>query len=281
MEIKFWGTRGSLPTPGHLTTRYGGNTTCVEVRLKDGTLIIIDAGSGIRLLGKSLMAEKRADSDIHLFLTHAHWDHLMGFPFFIPGYVKGNRIHVRGGPNAKRSLEKYLAHQMDPPYFPLDFENLQAEFTFTSGEPQKKQIGSAEIIPIPLSHPNGGYGCKIIENGRSFVFLTDNELLHRHAGGLDEAGYVDACLRADLLVHDAQYTEEEYKAKKTWGHSTFSQAVILAVSAKVKRLGLFHHDPERTDDDLDKKVDMCKAKLNQEGKKIECFGIREGMKIAI
>ena len=164
MKVKVWGCRGSLPTPGAGTIRYGGNTTCLEIRLKDNTVVIVDAGSGIRALGTKMFQEPDS-TEIYLFLTHAHWDHLMGFPFFGPAYSSKYRIHVRGGPRAKGSLQGhlYLKHQMSPPYFPVPFDAMNAEFDFTSGDPKRVSIGPAEVIPIRLNHPNGGYGFKITD----------------------------------------------------------------------------------------------------------------------
>ena len=281
MRIKIWGSRGSLPTPEPYAVRYGGNTTCIEIRLEDGTLLVIDAGSGMRKLGKSLLQEKPAPKEIFLFLTHAHWDHLMGFPFFVPAYMPDCRIHVSGGLKAKRSLQRYLSKQMEAPYFPVDFSSMKAKFDFTSGKPAGQTIGSARITPIPLSHPNGGWGLRVEDRGKSFVFLTDNELGHMHEGGLTNTDYVAACARADLLIHDAQYTEAEYRSKKTWGHSTYSQVIMLAMSARAQRLGFFHHDPERTDEEIDKLVSTAQGKAAAEGRKVSCFGVAENQEIVL
>ncbi|MBC8229477.1 MBL fold metallo-hydrolase [bacterium] len=280
MNIKVWGCRGSLPAPGENTIKYGGNTTCLEIRLNDNTLIIIDAGSGIRNLGKKLLAEQNL-TEMYLFLTHAHWDHLMGFPFFVPGYLSRYKIHVRGGECAKRTLEQYLRHQMEPPYFPVPFDAMKAEFDFTSGDARGMSIGSAEIIPIPLNHPNGGCGFKIIEEGKTLVFLTDNELDFRHEGGMTKDEYISFSKGADVLIHDAQYTEKEYKATKGWGHTTFSSATELSIKAEVRHLGLWHHDPEHTDDDIDGFVASCQEKIAQANSHVQCFGVREGMEISI
>ncbi len=281
MIITIWGSRGSLPTPEPYTARYGGNSTCLEVRFNDGNRLVIDAGSGIRKLGNALLKDKARPKELYLYLTHAHWDHLMGFPFFTPAYIKGMKLHVRGGVMAKRFLEKFLTKQMEAPYFPVDFKAMQARFDFTKGKPAGFQAGGAKITPIPLSHPNGGWGCKIEEAGKSFVFLTDNELGHRHENGLTQSEYVQSCARADLLIHDAQYTEEEYRAKKTWGHSTYNQALMLALSAKVGKLGFFHHDPERTDDEIDKLVERARKKVDNESRQLECFGVEEGQVIKL
>jgi phosphoribosyl 1,2-cyclic phosphodiesterase len=260
--------------------RYGGNTTCLEIRLDDNTLIIIDAGSGIRPLGQKLLAEQDL-TEMYLFLTHAHWDHLMGFPFFGPAYSSKYSIRVRGGPRAKRSLEKFLKHQVEPPYFPIPFGAMKAEFDFTAGGPKRRSIGSADIVPIRLNHPNGGYGFKIIEAGRAFVFLPDNELDFEHEGGMSRDEYIDFSKGASLLLHDAQYTDEEYGSKKGWGHTKLSSAIELGIQAEVERFGLFHHDPERTDDHMDALVALSQERITQANGKVECFGVKEGMEFAV
>jgi phosphoribosyl 1,2-cyclic phosphodiesterase len=260
--------------------RYGGNTTCVEVRLGDGTLIIIDAGSGMRLLGKELLREKDGRR-ICLLLTHSHWDHIMGFPFFVPAYYGRYTIHVWGGSTARRSLKNYLERQMEPPYFPVEFDVMRAKFVFESESPGHTPSAVGEVMTAPLSHPNGGSGYKFVEDGKSFVFLTDNELAHQHEGGLTRDGYVEICRDADLLLHDAQYTDEEYERTKGWGHSTYNQVTSLAVEAGVKRLGLFHHDPDRIDDDLDAYVAGCQARVCEANAGIECFAAAEGTLIDV
>jgi phosphoribosyl 1,2-cyclic phosphodiesterase len=281
MKIKVWGCRGSLPTPGSETIRYGGNTTCLEVRLNDGTLIILDAGSGMQKLGQKLLAEE-GPTEIYLFLTHAHWDHLMGFPFFRPAYSDKYTIHVRGGPRAKRSLAKFLKHQMEPPFFPVPFRVMKAQFDFTAADPEKTTVGSAQVIPIRLNHPNGGYGFKIVEEGRAFVFLPDNELDFDHKRRMTSDDYVNFCRGATLLMHDAQYTDEEYEsARVSWGHTKLSSAVKLGADAGVGRLGLFHHDPERSDDEMDELVAICREQIAQAGSRLDCFGVQERMEIVL
>jgi phosphoribosyl 1,2-cyclic phosphodiesterase len=280
MKIRIWGCRGSLPTPGEHTVKYGGNTTCVEVRFDDGTLIILDAGSGIRVLGRTLL-EEPALTEIHLFLTHAHWDHLMGFPFFKPAYSDRYAIHVHGGPQPKQSLRRYLMQQMEAPYFPVPFTAMRARFDFTTGRPKIRTVSSAEIIPVPLSHPNGGSGFKIVEGGSTFVFMPDNELDMVHEGGLTLEAYAEFCAGADLLLHDAQYSDEEYRATACWGHSRLSSVVELGRRAGVRRLGLFHHDPEHTDEVVDGFVAFCREKLGQVGSPVDCFGAQEGMELTI
>jgi len=281
MTVRIWGCRGSLTTSGRGVVRYGGYTTCVEVRLDDGTLIIIDAGSGIHNLGKSLLAEPGI-TQVHLLLTHSHWDHLTGFPFFGPAYLDRYRIHVRGGPDAKHSLSNYLRHQMDPPYFPVEFDRLRAGFDFDSDAAGDMTIGSATVIPIPLSHPNGGYGFKFLERGKSFVFLTDNEPAFPHPGGLTEQDYVEVCRGADLLLHDAQYSDEEYaRATRGWGHCTYAGAALIAAAAGARRLGTIHHDPDHDDREIDRSVRQCRRIVRERRARVQCFGGAEGMSLKV
>jgi phosphoribosyl 1,2-cyclic phosphodiesterase len=281
MRIRIWGCRGSLTTAGRDVVRYGGFTTCVEVRLADGTLVVLDSGSGIHKLGNRLQSEPGV-REMYLLLTHSHWDHLTGFPFFTPAYLPDYRIHVRGGPDAKVSLHKYLAHQMDPPYFPVDFSLLKAGFDFGSEESRTISIGSAVAVPVPLSHPNGGYGFIFQEDGKRFVFLTDNEIGYSHPGGLRDVDYLEAARGADLLLHDAQYSDEEYAARtRGWGHSSYSNAAEFAVKAGVKRFGTFHHDPDHGDGEIDASIRLCRSIIERHGAKIECFGVAEGMVLSV
>jgi phosphoribosyl 1,2-cyclic phosphodiesterase len=287
MNVRIWGCRGSLTTPGKETLRYGGESTCLEIHSESGQRIVVDAGSGIRKLGRSIAKDRNA-THLSLLLTHSHWDHIVGFPFFMPAYSSSYSITVCGGPIAQQSLWKYLKHAMEAPYFPVEFSALKAHFTvgchcdrlhcdhaLPTGET------SIECHSIPLNHPNGGYGFKFVSDGRSFVFLTDNEIRHHHAGGLPRKVYIETCRDADLLFHDAQFTEDEYASTRGWGHSTYEDAVDLALEAGVKRLGLFHHDPERTDDDIDRYVDECRERIAKSGGALECFGCAEGMEIAV
>jgi phosphoribosyl 1,2-cyclic phosphodiesterase len=280
MRVTFWGCRGSIPVSGAANARYGGNTTCLEVRLEDGSLIVLDAGTGIRNLGKKMIQSPNG-RDIYLIFTHPHWDHLMGFPHFAPAYSDHYRIHIRGGPIAKQTIRDYLEHQMQPPYFPARFCSMKAEFDFTHGIPLVKHIGGAEVAPIPLSHPNGGYGYRITENGSSLVFLTDNEPEYDHEGSRAWFEYVNFCRDADLLVHDAQYTRTEYERAGSWGHSTYETAVALASQANVKRLALFHHDPDHDDATLDRIAEAGRLLIAQRKRSIACFAAAEGTSLVI
>jgi phosphoribosyl 1,2-cyclic phosphodiesterase len=280
MKIRVWGCRGSIGVSGPSTLRYGGHSTCLEIRTASKQVIVVDAGSGIRNLGKALLQEPGMDAVRFLF-THSHWDHLMGFPFFAPAYSPKFSLSFCSGPHAQGSIRKYLSHQMEAPYFPVDISVMKAELIFRCERPNQEpcncSVAGVEICPVPINHPNGGYGYKFIEGLKTFVFLTDNELGYKHAGGLDRAQYTEFCKGVDLLLHDAQYTEEEYRVTRGWGHSTYADATDLAVQAGVKRLGLFHHDPDRTDDELDRQVDFCRERIQRSGHALECFAAAEGM----
>jgi phosphoribosyl 1,2-cyclic phosphodiesterase len=279
MKVKVWGCRGSITTPGPATVRYGGNSTCLEIRSSEGQVFIVDAGSGLRNFGKALRQEQNV-SDVRFFLTHPHWDHLAGFPFFEPAYSDRYNITFCSGPHAQNAIRKYLSRQMEAPYFPIEFSCLKANFSYNCRQPKSGsgncRIGSMEFRAFPLNHPGGGYGFKFIENGRTFVFLSDNELGFPHAGGLASGEYADICRDADLLFHDAQYTSQEYQYTRGWGHSTYEDATRLAIDAGVKRFGLFHHDPDRDDDDLERQADYCRRLISQAGSRVECFPCSEG-----
>lgn len=280
MKIRVWGCRGSLSVCGPSVLRYGGNTTCLEIRAASGQIIVIDAGSGIHNLGKALIRETDVTA-IRFFFTHSHWDHLVGFPFFPPAYSSRFNLSFCSGPHANSSVRKLLSHQMEAPYSPVDMRDFKAQLEFRCERPKQEpcncRLARIEVAQTPLSHPNGGYGFKFIEQGKTFVFLTDNELGYLHPGGLERSGYVEFCRGADLLFHDAQYTDEEYQKTRGWGHSTFRDATDLALEAGVKRLGLFHHDPDRTDDDLDRQVDFCRNRIKEAGAALQCFAVAEGM----
>jgi phosphoribosyl 1,2-cyclic phosphodiesterase len=278
MKIKIWGCRGSIPTPGKSTIKYGGNTSCIEVRLKDGSVIIFDAGSGIRKLGKKIIREESC-RELYLVLTHSHWDHLMGFPFFLPAYRETFTINVRGGPIAKESVKKYLEHQMEAPYFPARFSSLKANFDFSHGIPIVRRIGTAELIPIPLSHPNGGFGFRLQDKDASFVFLTDNELGHDHDGRRSYTEYINFAKNADLLLHDAQYTPQEYKRSKGWGHSTFVDAALFALHSEVKNYGIFHHDPDHSDGDIERIEAVSREIIGRKQGKTHSFAVYEEQEI--
>jgi phosphoribosyl 1,2-cyclic phosphodiesterase len=280
MEITIYGCRGSLPTPGPATQRYGGNTTCVKVCSDSGETTIIDAGSGLHNLGKELCAAGNGKR-VRFFFTHAHWDHLLGFPFFRPAYRSDFTLTFCSGPHAQDTIRNYLSHQMQAPFFPVEMDALSATMVFHCDNPCHEDrfccFGDLQVKAFPVNHSNGGFGYRIVENGKTFAFAPDNELGFHHPDGPDRAEFVKLFTGADLLIHDAQYTTADYQQTRGWGHSTFSEAVDLAIDAGVKRLGLFHHDPDRSDDDLDRQVELCRERICAAGRDIDCFAAREGM----
>lgn len=279
MLIRCWGSRGSISVSGKEYLKYGGDTTCVEVESDSGDLIILDAGTGIRVLGNRLMREPKRY--VNLLLTHAHWDHLSGFPFFKPIYNKNFILKVFGPQTTQDSLKNIISKTMKSPYFPIELEDISADITFLGMGNKGYTIGSVRITTIPISHPNQGVGYRIEENGKSFVFLTDNELTHRHPTGMTYKDYADFSKDADVLFHDAEYMREEYKITEGWGHSVYLDTLNLAMDAGVKTFGLFHHNQDRTDDQVDVMVDDCKRIVAEKGLKLECLGVATGTVIKI
>ena len=251
MRITIWGCRGSLATPGRDTLGFGGNTSCVTVELSDGTLIVLDAGTGIRNLGMQLTdGEPR---EIHLCLTHFHLDHVEGIGFFAPLFDPRTVVHVWGPPSTERSLEERVSLYLSPPVFPLSLSDIPAQFRFNDVPREPWRIGTADVYATEVSHTGTTVGYRLSENGSVFAYLPD----HEPAIGvpLEElppdwmSGFAIAA-GAKALVHDAQYSEDEYRGKVGWGHSSVADAVTFASRAAVDRLLLFHHDPLHDDDKL-------------------------------
>jgi len=279
MIITCWGARGSIPVCGSEYLKHGGATTCLEIRTKNDEIIIVDAGSGIRGLGHKLLRENRRQ--YNLILTHSHWDHILGFPFFRPIFVEGTTIDLYGCSFAQASIKRIVARTMDPPHFPIKFEEIRAEISCHGACRDSFEIDTVQVTPVFLSHPNSGIGLKFVEGGKSFVFLTDNELTYRHPGGLDYEDYVAFSDGADLLYHDAEFTEQEYVTRKTWGHSVYRDALRLALEAGVGRFGLFHHNQERTDAALEAMVQDCQRIVRESGADLDCFAVAGGMEIEL
>ncbi len=275
MIISCWGSRGSIPVSGGDYIKYGGDTTCLEIRTRSDDIIIVDAGTGIRRLGNQLIKEGRYK--YNFLLTHAHWDHLMGFPFFKPLFLEHPEIRMHRGPFHKRFMEGMFSKVMAPPNFPVRYSDLKAKIVYQEGNRGRFEIGSVTVVPIHISHPNTGNGYKFIEDGKSFVFLTDNELGFVHPGGLPAVDYLEFCQGADLLLHDAEYTPQEYKLLIEWGHSSYMDVLEMAFRAGVKRLGLFHLNQERTDQEVDEMVEACQRVIADRRVRMECFAVSSNM----
>jgi phosphoribosyl 1,2-cyclic phosphodiesterase len=279
MIIRCWGARGSIPVSGRQYLQYGGNTTCLEIRTKNDDILIVDAGSGIRELGNFLLAQGR--HEFTLLLTHAHWDHIVGFPFFKPIYSPKTGINIWGCPFAQTSLKETLSRIMAAPNFPVNFDAIQARIAYQDTCIDSYQLGSMTITPIALSHPNQGNGYRFAEEGKCFVFLTDNELGFRHEGGLEYQDYLRFSQGADLLIHDAEFTAEEYEKTRGWGHSVYKDALQLAIEASVRKLGLFHHNQERFDAGIEAMVDECRKEIDRRKAGLECFAVWQGMQLEL
>jgi len=279
MIVRCYGARGSVPVSGSHYLKYGGDTTCLEIRNRDDHIIIVDAGSGIRRLGNHLLEEGRFEYT--LIFTHSHMDHILGFPFFKPIYDQRASIHLMGCPTAQGDLKKLLSRSMSAPFFPFPFENLRAGIHYSVECALEFRVDSIEISSIHLSHPNVGMGYRFCEEGKRFVFLTDNELGFRHRNGETFEDYVAFARDADLLFHDAEYLPEEYAVKKTWGHSTYVDALDLALKANVKRLGLFHHNQDRSDAEIDSIMERCNGMIRERGSPLECFALTQDTEIVL
>jgi phosphoribosyl 1,2-cyclic phosphodiesterase len=287
MFIRCWGSRGSIPVSGRLFEKYGGDTTCMELRSKNGDLIIIDAGSGIRSLGYALLKEKART--ITILFTHAHLDHLMGLPFFAPLFSNGVKLTLRGPRLNKPSFKNVLTEFLDQPYFPVQFADadIKAACVFIDADMRPFTIGGIRVRSIPLSHPkNGGLGYRFEEGDKSFVFLTDNELGYIHGGGRNFEEYASFSNGADLLIHDSEYTQKDYRhifaiSERPWGHSLYTDAVRLALEANVKRFGLFHHNQKRTDAQVDAMVAQSKALIKKRKAGIRCCAVGKSFEITL
>lgn len=282
MHARFWGTRGSIPSPGRASVRYGGNTPCVEIRTAAGGLVILDAGTGIRGLGRSLVAEARgAPVEGDIFLTHAHWDHVQGLPFFEPLYEAGNRFRIWSEPTLAPRVSGVLREQMSGTAFPVGFERLDAAVELR--ELRGFHAGPGyHVDALLVRHPGGAAGFRVRgcgAEGRCLVYMSDNEL---GAAAGDAAAArarelaVGFARGAAVLVHDATYTAAECERHRGWGHSHWKEAVDLAVEAGVERLVLFHHSPDRDDDEIDGMLEACRRTLVQSGRDLRVEAAAEG-----
>lgn len=291
MKIRFWGVRGSYPVPGAQTNRYGGNTSCVQVVPKDGPIIVIDAGTGLRRLGKDLMQGSFSEGRgaAHLLISHTHWDHIQGLPFFAPLYQEGNRFYVYARQRDDTHLRAVFASQTEDPYFPVPFNAVKADVAFRElVEGARFEIGNVKVGCTRLNHPWIAMAYRLDCDGASVVYATDtapftdilleNEFIKtpprvgeppspEHQAKLKEMrdGLVDLCRGADFLIYDTQFTVEEYRQRPHWGHSTPNDAIEIAMAAGVKQLALFHHAPERSDEQQDAILAETREKVKGSG----------------
>ncbi|HET7841128.1 MAG TPA: MBL fold metallo-hydrolase [Terriglobia bacterium] len=261
MRLRFWGVRGSTPTPQRDNLRYGGNTPCIEFRSAGGSLLIVDAGTGLRMLGKALL--KEFDSRpvrAHILITHYHWDHIQGLPFFAPLYQKKNEFCFHSLPVRKASLEKVLRRQMADPYFPVDMRTMRSRWKFTGIEKSPFQVADFVVHYCRLNHPQGCLSFRIEHRGKSVVYATDNEPGDARA----DRELRELARGADILIYDAQYSQEDLGAqKKGWGHSSWEEGVAICKEVGVKQLILFHHDPDSSDAAVDQLERKARAKFRR------------------
>jgi phosphoribosyl 1,2-cyclic phosphodiesterase len=304
MRARFWGVRGSIPVPGPQTNRYGGNTSCVEVVADGMDPIIIDAGTGLRRLGKDLAAGAFGEGrgTAHLLISHTHWDHIQGLPFFAPLYTRGNRLHVYAR-RRDTHLRAVFASQTEGPYFPVSLDQMRADVSFHElGDSQRFRIGPAEVRCTRLNHPWIALAYRIQVGDRALVYASDTapftDILFEHefighppapgepidpgkAAALSamRGALVDLCRGADLLIYDTQFTPEEYRQKPHWGHSTPDDAIAVARDAGVSTLALYHHAPHRTDDEQD--AILAHYQAGSAGRGPVLVAAREGLELVV
>jgi len=300
MKFTFWGVRGSIPSPGPRTVRYGGNTTCIEVRSHDDTLLVLDAGTGLYALAQQLMARRARDRqsiEAHLFITHSHWDHIHGLPFFSPLFVKGSRVRLHGiqDPVTGHGIEHVMNVQLQNSYFPVSEESMDATIEYRSLVPGVPfSVGETLVHSVVMNHPVTNLGYRIESGGKSLFFTGDHEPFHnphapdtpehaaRHAAIDAHRGAIDAVMRGvDALVVDCSYTLEEYPAKLGWGHGTFDAALETALRVGARSLYCTHHEPTRSDDELEAVFAEALARFDGRLGLLAVHLAREGMEVAL
>jgi phosphoribosyl 1,2-cyclic phosphodiesterase/CheY-like chemotaxis protein len=286
-RLKFWGVRGSTPAPGPGTVEYGGNTSCVEIRAK-GELIILDAGTGLRLLGRQLAEEfKDQPLNITILLTHTHWDHIQGLPFFQPVYQPQNRVRILGYEGARNGLSNVLSNQMENPFFPITLRELPANLQIEELKEMKFTVGRVRVEACFANHPGICVGYRLFTGEASIAYFPDNEP-HYIANSADQKASLEyvqgqdrrliAFLRGvDILIMDAQYDREEYERHKGWGHACIDDVVSLALKAEVKKLFLFHHDPDHDDAKISAMTDYARKLVKAQNGKLQVEAAREGL----
>jgi len=296
-RIKFWGTRGSIPVPSPETLRYGGNTTCVELRA-DGEIIVLDAGSGIRPLGVALDREfQTRPIKLSLLITHAHWDHIQGFPFFKPGYDSKNEIRIFGFDGAGATFREIMTEPMRSPFFPITMRELSARMDINKLNEMKFSLGKLDIHAAFVNHPGVCAGYRIFTSSGSVAFLPDHEpyefFLHAARGkqlspeetkeiaAEQHVALVQFLRGSDILILDSQYTDQEYKTHIGWGHGSISSAVALATEAEVQTLLLFHHDPSHNDEMVDTMVESARQIAMKSGSHLEIAGAQQNSEMVL
>ena len=285
MHVRFWGTRGSIASPGDRTARFGGNTSCVELRAPDGTLIVLDCGTGARELGLHLLQTLPQPLRLHLFIGHTHWDHIQGFPFFVPAFIPGAELNVYAPLGFQQSLEEAMAGQMEYSYFPVKLRDLRSRIHFTELEEGFFRVGGVLVETQYLNHTAPTIAYRLSAGGSTIAYVTDHEPFWKPEHGVPQhpgdQRHVAFMHDADLVIHDAQYTEDEYRGRVGWGHATPDYAVDMCLAAGVKRLALFHHDPTHDDTQMAAIEAAARKRVADTGASMEVFAAREGMTLDI
>src|SRR5215510_153482 len=288
MRIRFWGTRGSLAKPGPTTLRYGGNTSCVEVRTRDGTLIVLDCGTGAHGLGLALMASGERPLRGHLMLSHTHWDHIQGFPFFAPLFGSGNEWDIYAPGGLGQHLERTLAGQMEYTYFPVTLQQLGATIRYHDLVEGSFTVDDVRIVTKYLNHPALALGYRLEAGSVSVVYSSDHEphvpwisMNGAPPAHREDLRHVEFLAGADLVIHDAQYDLAEYREKVGWGHTPAEYAVDYALAARARRLALYHHEPTRNDGGVDALLETCRRRAAAAGGSLEVFAAAEGQVIEL
>ena len=279
IQVEFWGVRGSVPSPGPTTTRYGGNTSCVSITADD-KILILDAGTGIRNLGSAIIS--KPDLEIFVIVTHSHWDHIQGFPFFTPIYQPNRPVHMFPTLHKKNVVLASLIDQMDGAHFPITPDQVPSNFNFVTENPLEfLESNGFHLEMVPMNHPGKAFGYKITIDDKVICYFTDNEIDPPYEKSIELNELTNQCRNADILIHDAQYTEDDMPLKHGWGHSLISQVTELGKSAEVKNLVYYHHDPERTDDLLDKELEKAAKTLKENGSSVQPYFAYEGLKLTL
>lgn len=284
LEVEFWGVRGSFPVAAKRASRYGGNTNCVTVNIQKKHLFIFDAGTGIKELSNHLIANKKLPINAKLFLSHPHYDHINGLPFFTPLYIKSNELEIFGANQIDMDLDDVIANQMDNVYFPITIKEFAATISFNAISEEIFNVDDVQVKTILLNHPGRCLGFRLNYKNKSFCYVTDHELYLENAPNYNQFE-VDRLLNfihgTDILIIDSTYSDEDYKTKVGWGHSSISRVVDVADKAKVKLLCLHHHNPDETDKDIAAKLRTAKMILRERRSKTKCIAPKEGDKIII
>ena len=297
-RLKFWGVRGSIATPGSDTVHYGGNTSCVEVRV-NSEIIILDAGTGIRPLGQALEQEfKDKPMRLNVLITHTHWDHIQGFPFFLPAYNPKNIVNIYGFKGARQGLESTLSSQMENPYFPISMQQMPGNICIKEVQELNFQVNGVRIQAQFVSHPGLCTGYRVFTPGGSIVYMPDVELFHRLRARWvrdtdvvargerqntpeEDRNVIEFIRDADVLILDAQYSASEYEQRVGWGHSCVEDTVSFALHANVKRLFLFHHDPDHNDEQVSKMLERARQMVANRRSRLVVEASREGVEVVL